>query len=93
MRLISESEELAQGVKILFVGVLSPLAVDKPFDFYTKTLGSRAPRLQPGGVCCGQTYAWKQAPEAGLSLRLHSPLVRARPLTMHQGGQCASAKC
>ena len=93
MRLISESEELAQGVKILFVGVLSPLAVDKPFDFYTKTLGSRAPRLQPGGVCCGQIYAWKQAPEAGLSLRLHSPLVRARPLTMHQGGQCASAKC
>ena len=83
MRLISESEELAQGVKILFVGVLSPFAVDKPFDFYTKTLGSRAPRLQPGWVCCGKIYAWKHAPEAGLSLRLHSPLVRDRPVPMH----------
>ena len=34
MRLISESEELAQGVKILFVGVLSLLAVDEAFSLY-----------------------------------------------------------
>ena len=79
MRVISESEELAQGVKILFVGVLSLLAVDEAFSFYTKTFGSRAPRLQPGGVRCGQLYAWKQDPGAGLSLRPHSPLARARP--------------
>ena len=83
MRLISESEELAQGVKIFFVGVLSFLAVDEALSFYTKTFGSRAPRLQPGGVRCGQLYAWTVDPEAGLSLRPHSPLVRARPLTMH----------
>ena len=83
MRLISESEELAQGVKIFFVGVLSFLAVDEAFSFYTKTFGSRAPRLHLGGVRCGQLYAWTEAPGAGLSLRPHSPLVRARPLTMH----------
>ena len=53
MRVISESEELAQGVKIFFVGVLSFLAVDEAFSFYTKTFGSRAPRLQPGGVPAG----------------------------------------
>ena len=92
-RVISESEELAQGIADLFLRVLSPLDVDESFSFYSKTLGSRAPRLHQGGVCCGQMLAWKEAPEAGLSLRLHSPLVRARPLTMHQGGQCASAKC
>ena len=41
----------------------------------------------------GNCMAWKEAPGAGLSLRLHSPLVRVRPLTMHQRGQCASAQC
>ena len=91
--MISESEELAQGVKIFLVALLSLLAVDESFSFFAQTFGSRAPRLQPGGVRCGQMLAWTEAPEAGLSLRLHSPLVRARPLTMHQGGQCASAKC
>ena len=93
MRLISESQELKQGVADLILPVLSPLDVDKLFSFYPRTVGSRAPRLQPGGVCCGQMFARKQAPEAGLSLRLHSPLARAHPLTMHQGGQCASAQC
>ena len=93
MRVISESEELAQGVKIFLLPVLSLLAVDEAFSFFTKPFGSRAPRLQPGGVRCGQLYAWTVDPEAGLSLRLHSPLARARPLTMHQRGQCASAQC
>ena len=83
VRVISESEELAQGVKIFLVPVLSLLAVDESFSFITKTFDSRAPRLQPGGVRCGQLYAWTVDPEAGLSLRPHSPLVRARPLTMH----------
>ena len=86
VRVISESQELKQGVADFLLPVLSLLAVDESFYFYTKTLGSRAPRLQPGGdsgVCCGQMFARTQAPEAGLSLRLHSPLVRARPLTMH----------
>ena len=83
MRLISESKELAQGVKIFLVGVLSLVAVDEAFSFYTKTFGSRAPRLHLGGVRCGQLYAWKQDPGAGLSLRLHSPLVRDRPVPMH----------
>ena len=91
--MISESEELAQGIADLLLPVLLPLDVDKLFSFYPRTVGSRAPRLQPGWVCCGKIYAWKHAPEAGLSLRLHSPLARAHPLTMHQGGQCASAKC
>ena len=93
VRVISESEELAQGIADLFLPVLSPLDVDESFSFYPRTVGSRAPRLHPGGVCCGQMFARTQAPEAGLSLRLHSPLARAHPLTMHQGGQCASAQC
>ena len=93
MRVNSESEELKQGVADFFLLVLSPLDVDKSFSFYSETLGSRAPRLHPGGVHWGQMYAWKEAPGAGLSLRLHSPLARAHPLTMHQGGQCASAQC
>ena len=93
MLVLSGSQELKQGLADLILPVLLPLAVDEPFSFYSKTLGSRAPRLHQGGVCCGQMLAWKEAPEAGLSLRLHSPLVRARPLTMHQGGQCASAQC
>ena len=74
VRIISESEQLAQGVAGLTLGVLSLLAVDESFSIYPKTLGSRAPRLYPGEVCCGQLYAWTQAPEAGLSLRPHSPL-------------------
>ena len=83
VRVNSESEELKQGVADFFLLVLSPLDVDKSFSFYPRTVGSRAPRLHPGGVCCGQLYAWKEDPEAGLSLRPHSPLVRARPLPMH----------
>ena len=90
---ISESQELKQGVADLLLLVLSPLDVDKSFSFYPRTVGSRAPRLHPGGVCCGQLYAWTVAPEAGLSLRPQSPLVSARPVPMHQGGQCASAQC
>ena len=93
VRVISESEELAQGIADFFLPVLSPLDVDESFSFYPRTVGSRAPRLHPGGVRCGQMLAWTEAPEAGLSLRLHSPLARAHPLTMHQGGQCASAQC
>ena len=81
--MISESQELKQGVADFLLLVLSPLDVDKSFSFYPRTVGSRAPRLHPGGVRCGQMLAWTEAPEAGLSLRLHSPLVRARPLTMH----------
>ena len=81
--MISESQELKQGVADFILPFLSSLAFDESFSFYTKTLGSRAPRLQPGGVCCGQMFAWTEAPEAGLSLRLHSPLVRARPMPMH----------
>ena len=81
--MISESQELKQGVADFLLPVLSLLAVNESFYFYTKTLGSRAPRLQPGGVCCGQMFARTVDPEAGLSLRPHSPLVRARPLTMH----------
>ena len=93
VRVISESEELAQGIADFFLPVLSPLDVDESFSFYPRTVGSRASRLHPGGVRCGQMLAWTEAPEAGLSLRLHSPLARARPLTMHQRGQCASAQC
>ena len=93
VRVISESEELAQGIADFFLPVLSPLDVDESFSFYPRTVGSRAPRLHPGGVRCGQMLAWTEAPEAGLSLRLHSPLARAHPLTMHQRGQCASAQC
>ena len=83
VRLISESQELKQGVADLLLPVLSPLDVDKLFSFYPRTVGSRAPRLHPGGVCCGQLHAWTVAPEAGLSLRPHSPLVRDRPMPMH----------
>ena len=83
MRVNSESEELAQGIADLFLPVLSPLDVDESFSFYPRTVGSRAPRLHPGGACCGQLHAWTVAPEAGLSLRPHSPLVRDRPPTMH----------
>ena len=83
MRVNSESEELAQGIADLFLPVLSPLDVDESFSFYPRTVGSRTPRLQPGRVCCGQLYAWTEAPEAGLSLRPHSPLVRDRPMPMH----------
>ena len=71
VRVISESEELAQGIADFFLPVLSPLDVDESFSFYPRTVGSRAPRLHPGGVRCGQLYAWTVAPEAGLSLRLH----------------------
>ena len=83
VRVISESEELAQGVADFFLPVLSPLDVDESFSFHPRTVGSRAPRLHPGGGRCGQMFAWKEAPGAGLSLRPHSPLVRDRPLTMH----------
>ena len=83
MRVNSESEELKQGVADLLLPVLSPLDVDKLFSFYPRTVGSRAPRLHPGGVRCGQMLAWTEAPEAGLSLRLHSSLVRDRPMPMH----------
>ena len=93
VRVISESQELKQGVAYFFLPVLSLRAVDESFSFHPRRLGSRAPRLQPGGVCCGQLYAWKEDPEAGLSLRPHSPLVRTRPVPMHKGGQCASAQC
>ena len=93
VRVISESEELAQGIADFFLPVLSPLDVDESFSFHPRTVGSRAPRLQPGGVRCGQMLAWTVDPEAGLSLRPHSPLVRTRPVPMHKGGQCASAQC
>ena len=83
VRVISESEELAQGIADLLLPVLSPLDVDKLFSFYPRTGGSRAPRLHPGGVRCGQMLAWTEAPEAGLSLRLHSPLVSDRPMPKH----------
>ena len=83
MRLISESQELKQGIADLILPVLSPLDVDESFSFHPRTGGCRAPRLQLGEVCCGQLYAWKEDPEAGFSLRPHSPLVRARPLLMH----------
>ena len=83
VRVISESEELKQGIADFFLPVLSPLDVDESFSFHPRTVGSRAPRLQLGEVCCGQLYAWKEDPEAGFSLRPHSPLVRARPLPMH----------
>ena len=83
MRVNSESEELKQGVADFFLPVLSPLDVDESFSFYPRTVGSRAPRLHPGGVRCGQMLAWTEAPEAGLSLRPHSPLVRDRPMPMH----------
>ena len=59
---LSGSQELKQGLADLILPVLLPLAVDEPFSFYSKTLGSRAPRLHPGGVHCGQLYAWTQAP-------------------------------
>ena len=83
VRVISESEELAQGIADFFLPVLSPLDVDESFSFYPRTVGSRAPRLHPGGVRCGQMLAWTEAPEAGLGLRLHSPLVSDRPMPMH----------
>ena len=54
MRVNSESEELAQGIADLFLPVLSPLDVDESFSFYPRTVGSRAPRLQPGRVCAGK---------------------------------------
>ena len=56
--MISELEELAQGVAGPFMLVLSPLAIDQSFSFYSKTLGSRAPRLHPGGVRRMQMVAW-----------------------------------
>ena len=83
VRVISESEELAQGVADFFLPVLSPLDVDESFSFHPRTVGSRAPRLHPDGVRCGQMFSRKEAPGARLSLRPHSPLVRDRPLTMH----------
>ena len=55
---ISESQELKQGVADLLLLVLSPLDVDKSFSFHSKTLGSRAPRLHPGGVRRMQMLAW-----------------------------------
>ena len=79
MRVISESEELAQGVKIFLLPVLSLLAVDEAFSFFTKPFGSRAPRLQPGGVRCGQMFARTEDPEAGLGLRPPRHAVRAAP--------------
>ena len=56
--MISELEELAQGVAGPFMLVLSLLAIDESFSFYLKTLGSRAPRLHPGGVRRMQMLAW-----------------------------------
>ena len=44
---ISESQELKQGVADLLLLVLSPLGFDKSFSFYPRTVGSRAPRLHP----------------------------------------------
>ena len=84
-RVISESQELEQGVADLGRPVLAPPAVDESFSVYPKTLGSRAPRLHPGGVRCGQMLAWTRAPEAGLSLRLHSSLVRDRSCPCTRG--------
>ena len=83
--MISESQELEQGVADLGRPVLAPPAVDESFSVYPKTLGSRAPRLHPGGVRCGQMLAWTRAPEAGLSLRLHSSLVRDRSCPCTRG--------
>ena len=59
----------------------SPSTSRLPFG--SKTLGSRALRLHAGGGHCRQIFAWTQAPGAGLSLRPHRYLVRARPMPMH----------
>ena len=53
MRLISESEELAQGVKILFVGVLSLLAVDEAFFFIRRRLAAERRGCNQVGSAAG----------------------------------------
>ena len=84
--MIFESEELAQGVAHFFLPVLSLRAVDESFSFHPRRLGSRAPRLQPGGVCCGQLYAWKEDPEAGLSLGPQTQPLSQGPPPAHALG-------
>ena len=73
VRLISESQELKQGVADLILPVLSPLDVDKLFSFYPRTVGSRAPRLHPaapGGLV---------VPQRRFSHRLTFPIAAQKP--------------
>ena len=81
--MISELEELVQGVEVLFLLVLSLLAVAKSSSFWFEDVGQQSAEAARRWRPLQAIFAWTQAPGAGLSLRPHRYLVRARPMPMH----------
>ena len=83
MRVISELEELVQGVEFLFLLVRSLLAVAKSSSFSSEDVGQQSVEAACRWRPLQAFFARTQAPGAGLGLRPHSFLVRAHPMPMH----------
>ena len=81
--MISESEELVQGVADFFLPVLAQPAFVDSSCIYPKRLCSRASKPHLNGGRCWPVFAWKDALQAGFDLRPHRYAVRARPTPMH----------
>ena len=82
--MISELEDLVQGVADSFLPVLAPPAVVDSSSFLSEEVVQQSVKApSEWGPLCWPVFAWKDAFLAGFDLRPHSFLVRAHPMPMH----------
>ena len=87
VRVISESEELVQGIEDPFLGASLYPAVDESSNLLDQQRVARASKLHLAGVRRWPILGWKRDLLARLGLRPPRHAVRAHPVPLHLGCQ------